>query len=439
MTNDFEERLSARPAAVPTGRVQRLWRMGSSAARVGAGLLRADGRQQAEAIARSLAELKGLAMKAGQMLSYVDAAVPPELQEVLKALQRAAQPSPWPQVEAQLRASLGARADVLLPSLERTPVAVASIGQVHRASLPDGTAVAVKVRHPGIERALEGDFRTAASGTALAAFLLPVGVTVDGFVHEARSMLLAECDYQREAAHQARFAALLAGDGALRIPRVLAEYCGPAVLTSEWSSGLRFEAFRESAGQAERDRAGEALFRFHVGSLYQHGLFHADPHPGNYAFAADGGVVVYDFGCVRAFPRATVVALARCADAVRADDLPRAFAALSAVGATPPQSQAERDAMRALLRGFFCTLLTPGRRRFDVGAFAGARNLFEDKRRLMNLRLPPEMLFLFRLRFGLFSVLQQLGAEADWAQLERDWSGASLLYGTVACETPAEP
>ena len=107
MTDDFETQLTAKAAQVPTGRWQRLWRMGNTAARVGALMLPGNDRAQAEAITRSLAELKGLAMKAGQMLSYVDAAVPPELQQVLKTLQQSAQPSPWPEVEAQLRASLG--------------------------------------------------------------------------------------------------------------------------------------------------------------------------------------------------------------------------------------------------------------------------------------------------------------------------------------------
>lgn len=170
------------------------------------------------------------------------------------------------------------------------------------------------------------------------------------------------------------------------------------------------------------------MFRFHVGALYQHDLFHADPHPGNYAFREDGSVVVYDFGCVREFPHRIVEALARCAGAIRRDELPAAFAALAVVGATPPASDDERAVLRELLRGFFAPLLTPGRRRFDVGGFGGARDLLADKRRLMRLRLPPEMLFLFRLRFGLFSVLHPLGAEADWAALERSWA-EPLLAG----------
>lgn len=423
MGRDLEQDLAGETAAVPTGRLGRLWRMGRTGARVGLSLLgRGPGRVESEAITRALGELKGLAMKAGQMLSYVGESVPPELRETLKVLQQAAQPSPWNEVEAQIRGGLGERADALLAGLERAPVAVASIGQVHRGRLPDGTEVAVKVRHPGIERALDGDFRNATAGTMFASVLIPAGVTVDGFVTEARTMLLAECDYRLEAERQARFAALVAGDPVIRIPAVHADYSSEAVLTTTWLSGRRFDDFLASASQDERDRAGEALFRFHVGALYQHDLFHADPHPGNYAFRDDGTLVIYDFGCVREFPHRIVQALARCADAIRRDELSTAFAALAVVGATPPTRDDEREVMRELLRGFFSPLLAPGRRRFDVGAFGGARDLLADKRRLMRLRLPPEMLFLFRLRFGLFSVLHQLGAEADWAALERSWA-----------------
>lgn len=423
MAKDLEKDLAGETAAVPTGRLGRIWRMGRTGAQVGLSLLgRGPSPAQSEAITRALGELKGLAMKAGQMLSYVGESVPPELRETLKVLQQAAQPSPWSEVEAQLRGSLGAKADELLAGLDRAPIAVASIGQVHHGRLPDGAEVAVKVRHPGIERALDGDFKNATAGTAFASFLIPAGVTVDGFVTEARTMLLAECDYALEAQRQTRFAGLLAGDATLRIPAVHSAYSSEAVLTTTWLPGRRFDDFRATASQAERDRAGEALFRFHVGALYEHDLFHADPHPGNYAFREDGTLVVYDFGCVREFPHRIVQALARCADAIRRDDLPAAFGALAVVGATPPTKDDERQVLRELLRGFFSPLLTPGRRRFDVGAFSGARDLLADKRRLMKLRLPAEMLFLFRLRFGLFSVLHQLGAEADWAALERGWA-----------------
>lgn len=428
MSRKLEEELVGSEAEVPTGRLGRLWRMGRTGLRVGTSLLgKGPSPAQVEAITRGLGELKGLAMKAGQMLSYIDAPVPPELQQALKVLQQAAQASPWEAVEGQLRATLGPRAEALLAGLERRPIAVASIGQVHRGRLPDGTEVAVKVSHPGIERELEGDFMTAGHGTAFASVFIPAGVTVDGFVHEARTMLLAECDYQLEAERQRRFGAYLADDETIRVPAVFDEWSGGAVLTTAWLKGRRFEAFCAVASQAERDRAGAAMFRFHVGELYRHALFHADPHPGNYAFREDGALVIYDFGCVREFSRPIVQALARCADAIRRDHLPDAFDALAVVGATPPAEAAERQIMRELLRAFFSPLLVAGRRKMELTAVTGARSLLSDKRRLMKLRLPAEMLFLFRLRFGLFSVLHHLGAEADWAALESRWASECAL------------
>lgn len=433
MSRKLEEELVEREAELPTGRLSRLWRMGRTGLRVGTSLLgKGPTQAQVEAITRNLGELKGLAMKAGQMLSYLDAPVPPELQQTLKVLQQAAQASPWTEVEAQLRASLGARADALLAGLARRPIAVASIGQVHRGRLPDGTEVAVKVRHPSIEKALEGDFKSAEVGTGFASVLVPAGVTVDGFVHEAKSMLLAECDYRLEAERQRRFGALVAQDETLRVPAVFEEWSGEAVLTTAWVAGRRFEEFCAVASQAERDRAGEAMFRFHVGELYRHSLFHADPHPGNYAFRTDGALVIYDFGCVREFPRPIVQALARCADAIRRDHLPAAFDALAVVGATPPTDPTERQNLRELLRAFFSPLLVPGPRKMELTAVSGARSLLSDKGRLIKLRLPAEMLFLFRLRFGLFSVLRHLGAQADWAALESGWARGCALSADAA-------
>ena len=167
------------------------------------------------------------------------------------------------------------------------------------------------------------------------------------------------------------------------------------------------------------------MYRFHVASLYRYLVFHADPHPGNYAFrrGPDGlEVVVYDFGSVREFPRPIVAALARTADAVRRDDMPSAFAALAEVGARPPVDATERQLLRGLMRGYFAPLLTPGVRPMELASTWEARDLMADKRRLMRLRLPPEMMFLFRLRFGLYSVLHRMGARADWSGLEVGWA-----------------
>src|SRR6185503_16501880 len=109
-------------------------------------------------------------------------------------------------------------------------VAVASIGQVHRGRLPSGTEVAVKVRHPGIQEALEADFKAAGAGAAFAALIAP-GAGVGEFIDEARTALLEECDFALEARRQAEFGALYASDPVIRIPQVESELCAASVLT----------------------------------------------------------------------------------------------------------------------------------------------------------------------------------------------------------------
>jgi predicted unusual protein kinase regulating ubiquinone biosynthesis (AarF/ABC1/UbiB family) len=422
--------------------VERLWKTGRGAAGLafsalggrlrgkGEGLGAADARAVGQLVAR-LGELKGLAMKAGQILGYIDPTLPKEFRELLSVLQTASPASPFPQVEATIRAAFGARADLLLAGLERRPVSVASIGQVHRARLPDGTDVAVKVRHPGIDEALQSDFRAAGTGSAVASLLLPgAASSVRGFVEEARTVLLEECDFTVERERQATFARLFAGDGTIVIPAVEPDWCASTVLTTHWRPGQPFDAFLESRPpQAVRDRLGIALFSFYVGTLYRHGLFHGDPHPGNYAFRDDGRVVVYDFGCVRAFEPETVLAFAKLIEAVRTDDARRMRDAMMALGAEPPGDAESLSALRTLLRGFLAPLLEHGACPMPPGAGLEAQQILRDKRFLMKLSLPGRFLFLFRLRFGLYAVLARLGAVADWGALESQWAEEARQRG----------
>lgn len=420
--------------ALPTSRVSRLFRTGRAAGamatavlggklrRRGDGLAAADLDDIARLVGR-LGELKGVAMKAGQILGYIDATLPDELRGLLSVLQTASPASPFEAVEATIREAFGDRADALLAGMDRTPVAVASIGQVHRASI-DGMDLAIKVRHPGIEQALSGDFGTAQAGSLFARALMPAGgASVREIIAEARTAMLEECDFALEADRQEDFGRWLEGHPVLLVPRVERAWSSAAVLATRWTPGLSLDAFLATGpSQAQRDRAGVALFELYIGSLYRRGVFHADPHPGNYAFRGDGRIVVYDFGCVRSFDRATVQALARLAAAVRVDDMAAIEGAFVALGASPPRSAASREHLRSLLRGFFAPLLVKGARKVDPGAGFDAHEVLRDKMALANLSLPGKLLFLFRIRFGLYAVLARLGAVADWGALESAWA-----------------
>jgi predicted unusual protein kinase regulating ubiquinone biosynthesis (AarF/ABC1/UbiB family) len=430
--SQLKQQLLAADPRLSTSSLGRLWRGGRTALGLGSQLWRSQRGDalDVEAIAqavRSLGELRGVAMKLGQMLSYVDHSVPAELRSLLSLLQTHAPTTPFPQVAATLRTSLGEeRAAALLAGLAEVPLAVASIGQVHRCRLPDGRDVVVKVLHPGIADAIAADFRSAALGQVVAAI---VGTaSVPEMIAEARGAFLEECDLGREAEQQARFFALFAADPTIVIPGVEPGYSAAGVLVSQYLPGLGLDDFlARGPSQAERDRAGQALFRFWLRTLYSEGLFHADPHPGNFAFRQDGRIVLYDFGCVRRFDPRLRQGFARLAEATRRDDPAAMAEALAAIGSRPPQSADSRARVRRLLRGFFAPLLSAGRRAIALDEGAEGREVLKDKRAILDLGLPARTLFLFRLRFGLYAVLARLGAQADWSSIEQRWAAEAAL------------
>ncbi|TFH29414.1 MAG: hypothetical protein E4H00_07010, partial [Myxococcales bacterium] len=198
-----------------------------------------------EAIAKivgSIAQLKGITMKVGQIMSYIDIALPDELRDALSVLQTHAQPMPIEQVRHIVREELGARADELLVNLEADPIAAASIGQVHRSRLASGKEVAVKVQYPEVESAIKSDFKPAAIGTTISSIVYP-GAEIDDFIAEARERFLEECDYRHEAAAQKRFAAIYDGHPVILVPAIHDAYCSRRVLTSSWLDGSRFDTF----------------------------------------------------------------------------------------------------------------------------------------------------------------------------------------------------
>ncbi|MBL8949139.1 MAG: hypothetical protein JNK82_00080, partial [Myxococcaceae bacterium] len=339
------------------------------------------------------------------ILSYLDTDLPEEAKRLLAVLQVNSQPTPFEEIERAVPAEL-------LSTLERVPVATASIGQVHRGALPDGTRVAVKVRHPGIEQAIAADFRAAAAGSMLPRLVF---AGAGEMIAEARDTFLAECDYVAERRNTERFGALYAGHEGVTIPQVHAEWCSDRVLVTSWCEGLSFERFVATASQSARDRAGALLYELYVGSVYRHGLFNGDPHPGNLLFREDGSLVVLDFGCVREFDAGLVRSLVALSRAVRSDDAGAIRAALGALGAAVPDDLA---VTRKMLRGFFGPLLTPGPHAVTSGLSFDTREIMKDKIAVARMRLPAKLLFLFRIRFGLHSELVRLRSVVDWSALE---------------------
>jgi predicted unusual protein kinase regulating ubiquinone biosynthesis (AarF/ABC1/UbiB family) len=419
--SEVTRRLLEKGAPLPTSWVGRPARLVGGLARAGAGSLGRGlrnrlGRSRPDVgpetrVAVTLGRLKGVPMKVGQMLGYIGG------HEPLSALHTHAQPLPVEGVRALLEAELGAAGLALLRTLDPEPVAVVSVGQVHRATLPDGTPVAVKVLHPGLAKVIGRDLAPAMVTGRIASFVSRRAGYRE-FVTGVRSRLLEECDYALEAGRQERFAALFAGHPTLVVPAVHAGHSSPSVLTTTFVDGLYLDDWLASQpSQEARDRAGAALFELYIGTLFREGLYNCDPHPGNYLFLRDGRVAVVDFGSAGEFPAGFAGRLSALLTALRSDDDEQLHQALVTLGAVAAGRRYDRAASRWLLQAFFAPLLRDEVSAFDVAAGVKLFPLLRRWWRARALSLSPELPFLLRTFVGLSSVLARLDARANWHRL----------------------
>lgn len=410
------------PAVLPVALMRRLTRIGALSARGGLKVLvgKLPGVRGSEsdldAVERnvtSLAELKGVPMKVGQILGYMDTKLPDESRAAYSVLFNCSPSIPLAHAKAGISESLGRRAPAIMANMETRPVAAASIGQVYRTTLDGKHAIAVKVRHPEIERAIAHDFKPAAFGARIGGWLDQT-TSREILVQEVEERLLSECDYGREARQQKKFAEWFGDHPTLLIPAVHSEFCGRRVLTSDFIDGVDLDEFLAgSPSQEERDRAGAALFDFYFGSLFRFALYNCDPHPGNYLFCEDGRVAIVDHGCTRSYPADFVAQFAALTRAVKADDRAAMNRALRDLDMLGLEYAYDADGSRAVLRWFFGPLLRDEVCTFEVQD-AEVREVMSNTQ-LLRWRIPAEFVFLVRMRVGLAAVLVRLGARVNWS------------------------
>lgn len=256
----------------------------------------------AKRVVESLGELKGAAMKVGQMLSLQESMLPPEVAEILSRLQKEAPRVPPEIMRFEVEGALGSFDDIF-ESMEEEAFAAASIGQVHRARLKDGRDVAVKIQYPLIDQIVSADLKNLKVLVG-ALWGLFSEIDFEPFWEEIRDRLVEELDYTIEARTMERMAELFADTPEIVIPKVIPEASAKNVLTMEFVGGLSpDEACEMERSQDQKDQWGRVLFDFILAGLFKHRLLHADPNLANFAFREDGAVVVYDFGCVKEVPR----------------------------------------------------------------------------------------------------------------------------------------
>lgn len=371
-----------------------------------------------EGLAEELAEMRGVVLKVGQLLSFLDLPGAEGYRSAFDRLRAKAVPRDFDVIAPSLRGA-GAPGELVV---DRVAVAAASIGQVHRGRLLHGESLlAVKIQYPDAAANVEADLRNGRVlalfiGTMARLFRLPAAsLNVEDLVDELRDRIGEELDYRLEAKRQTEFRNLHRGDPTIRIPAILPDVSTDRVLVMDWCDGMSWEDARRAPALL-RNQWGKCIFKFVFGSLYVAGLFNADPHPGNYIFHDDGTVSFLDFGCVKEFGSAAVLRLREVDSAMRIGEYGQAEAALGEMGVQAPS---------IALRAWLDTLYEPltARQPFSYDGRYG-RALFDSYLDLMrasegggSIAMPKELVFMNRINLGIHSVLCGLEATADWRTL----------------------
>ena len=385
-------------------------------------LLREDlALQTAEDVADTLGAMKGVMMKIGQMASYVDGGLSPAVRHTLARLQDSVPPMSPQLVAAVVEEELGAPPEQAFARWDPQPIAAASIGQVHRAVTRDGRAVAVKVQYPGIAETIAADLRNVALLRRMLKITAPAQ-DVDALLTELRDRIAEELDYHREAGNQRLLAAYYDGHPTIHIPAIISELSTRRIVTSELSGGARF-AELASWPQHERDLAAETIYRFVFRSLYEVRAFNGDPHPGNYLFHRGGRVTFLDFGLVKHFTSAELQPLLQMARTVCVEHDPEAFRrSLENAGFLRPGAPLSTSAIVEHLAVFYDTIREPGPLTI-TGDYASsvARRFFDLRSPVAGyISVPQSYVILQRINLGLFAVLGELSATADWRAIAEE-------------------
>lgn len=411
--------------------------VGGVAARIaGTRLFGLEGRNlsNAEALARALGGLKGPLMKVAQLVATIPDVVPPEYAAELQKLQSEAPPMGAAFVKRRMMAELGADWRQRFAEFDLRPAAAASLGQVHRASLPDGIPLACKLQYPDMESAVEADLAQLDILFALHRRMDPVIDTTE-IAKEIGARVREELDYRREAKHVALYEAILADTPEVRVPTVLPELSTRRLLTMRWLEGDKILGHKQDE-QAARDRISTAMFRAWWRPFSRHGVIHGDPHLGNYTvFSEDGapqGINLLDYGCIRVFPPSFVGGVVDLYRGLRDGEAARVVHAYEVWGF----KGLTKDLIETLniwARFIYGPLLEDRTRRIAEGvspAEYGRKQAFQVHSALKKqgpVTVPREFVFMDRAAIGLGGVFLHLDAELNFHSLfEQEIEGFSV-------------
>ena len=380
----------------------------------------------AQDVAEVLGGMKGAIMKAGQMLSFIAEGLPPEAQAALATLQADVPPMAPSLAEGVILEELGDHPNRLFLDWNPIPVAAASIGQVHRAVMPDGREVAVKVQYPGVDQAISSDLDNAELLYGMFAAFALKNMEIKPLVDELRARMGDELDYRLEARCQTEFADRYRGHPFIHVPDVIPERSSRRVLTSDWVDGLSWSEFLGVATPAQKAEAAEILFRFAEGSIWHHRVFNGDPHPGNYRFHPDKGKVTFlDFGLVKRWAPGELETLTPILDTVLAKNPQATVRALVRAGFLPSDHGLPAARVYEFCSGPYIPFqqeeftFTPEFVGHTLQKMLDIHGEFGDVIRLLNM--PPSYVILDRVVWGMSALFGKLGARARWGDLLNEY------------------
>jgi len=430
-----------RSARVPQSRTERVGRLGSMLAGIAGeaaieALRRAAGRgagdgslvlteANARRVADTLAELRGAAMKLGQLISLQgDDLLPPELTALLGTLRSQARFMPRDQLHQVLREELGREWQGRFAEFDEEPLAAASIGQVHAAQTADGRDLALKVQYPGVAESISGDVDNLGVVVRLAR-LLPPEVDVDELLGDLKRELAFEADYEREARNTERYAALVEGDPGVYVPGIHHDLSTRRVLASDRVYALPIEELRSPEYEQERrDALGEKLVRLVFRELFEFRFMQTDPNFANYLYdPKHERVALLDFGASRDFDasftesyRKLIVA---SVEGERSDVMAHGRALGFLTGSEPENVSAAFETLCALVAEPLCTAGL-----YDFADSDLSRRVRDHGLQMLvgeKLPRPPtDSIFLHRKLAGSFLLCAHIGARVDGERLYRE-------------------
>ena len=415
--------MADREANTLGGRLARYARVGAAVGGLGARFaaermlgMQLDRGQHAGELKAALGGLKGPLMKVAQLISTIPDALPGEYVDELIQLQADAPSMGWPFVRRRMASELGPDWPQRFAYFEKTAAAAASLGQVHRATLHDGTRVACKLQYPDMDSAVEADLRQLKLVFAIY-HRYDRAIDPSAIHEEIAARLREELDYDREARHMRLYARLLRDEPEVSVPAPIEALSTRRLLTMNWLTGRRLLESKDAPVE-RRNAVALAMFRAWYVPFYGAGVIHGDPHLGNYTVRDDDGVNLLDFGAIRVFPPRFVAGVIDLYRALAGGDEALAVHAYESWGF----KGISKEMIAAINRWasfVYAPLMEDGERPIEetnsgrTGRRAVA-STHAELRRLGGVRPPREFVLMDRAAIGLGSVFLHLRAEINW-------------------------